>query len=58
MSASALAYALAVLVPIYVLAFYLGIPWFRAAAGGVLLLGLATYTSRLRGSDLSGAEEA
>ena len=35
-----LAYALAVLVPIYVLAFYLAIPWFRAAAGGVLLLAI------------------
>ena len=35
-----LAYALAVLVPIYVLAFYLAIPWFRAASGGVLLLAI------------------
>jgi hypothetical protein len=35
-----LAIALAVLVPIYVLAFYLAIPWFRAAVGGVLLLAI------------------
>ena len=33
-----LATALAILVPIYVLAFYLGIPWFRAVSGGVLLV--------------------
>jgi hypothetical protein len=33
-----LAIALGVLIPVYVLAFYLGIPWFRAAAGGVLLI--------------------
>jgi hypothetical protein len=35
-----LAYALAILVPIYVAAFYLAIPWFRAAAGGVLLIAI------------------
>jgi hypothetical protein len=35
-----LAYALAVLIPIYVLAFYLAIPWLRAAVGGVLLLAI------------------
>jgi len=35
-----LAYALAVLIPIYVLAFYLAIPWLRAAVGGVLLVAI------------------
>ena len=35
-----LAIALAVLVPVYVLAFYLAIPWLRAAVGGVLLLAI------------------
>jgi hypothetical protein len=35
-----LAYALAVLIPIYVLAFYLAIPWLRAAVGGVLLIAI------------------
>jgi hypothetical protein len=35
-----LAYSLAVLIPIYVLAFYLAIPWLRAAVGGVLLLAI------------------
>jgi hypothetical protein len=35
-----LAYALAVLIPIYVLAFYVAIPWLRAAVGGVLLLAI------------------
>jgi hypothetical protein len=36
-----LAIAIAVLIPIYVLAFYLAIPWLRAAVGGVLLLVIA-----------------
>jgi hypothetical protein len=35
-----LAIALAILIPIYVLAFYLGIPWFRAASGTVLLIAI------------------
>jgi hypothetical protein len=35
-----LAYSLAVLIPVYVLAFYLAIPWLRAAVGGVLLLAI------------------
>jgi hypothetical protein len=35
-----LAIALGVLIPVYVLAFYLAIPWFRAAAGGVLLIAI------------------
>ncbi len=33
-----LAWSLAVLVPIYAAAFYLAIPWLRAAVGGVLLI--------------------
>ncbi len=33
-----LAVSLAVVVPVYVLAFYVAVPWLRAAAGGVLLL--------------------
>jgi energy-converting hydrogenase Eha subunit A len=33
-----LAVSLAVIVPVYVLAFYVAVPWLRAAAGGVLLL--------------------
>jgi hypothetical protein len=35
-----LAIALGVLIPVYVLAFYLAIPWLRAAVGGVLLLAI------------------
>ena len=35
-----LAIALAVLIPVYVLAFYLAIPWLRAAVGGLLLIAI------------------
>jgi len=35
-----LAIALGVLIPLYVLAFYLAIPWLRAAVGGLLLLAI------------------
>ena len=35
-----LAIALGVLIPVYVLAFYLAIPWLRAAVGGLLLLAI------------------
>jgi hypothetical protein len=33
-----LAWALGIVIPVYVLAFYLAIPWLRAVVGGVLLL--------------------
>ncbi len=65
-----LAWSLAILVPIYVAAFYLAVPWLRAIAGGALLiailwlvtmgvgilLALAVVAMRLRASDLSAAE--
>ena len=35
-----LAYALAAIIPIYVIAFYAAIPWLRAATGGILLLAI------------------
>lgn len=35
-----LAIAMGVLIPVYVLAFYLAIPWLRAAVGGLLLLAI------------------
>ncbi|HLA15312.1 MAG TPA: hypothetical protein VJZ72_00300 [Candidatus Limnocylindrales bacterium] len=35
---SRLAWAMAIVVPVYVLAFYLAVPWLRAVVGGALLL--------------------